>query len=94
MCMGRDGPKQKNAFGGVVESLQAQAAWGSRVEKVAWINKALLAKLCWRLLTQDASLWCRVLRGKYFIGGLLQNKSWKRGGRPKSRVEWFGGLSC
>jgi len=39
------------------------------------MNKALVAKVGWRLLGDDKSLWARVLRSKYKVGE-VQNHSW------------------
>jgi len=39
------------------------------------MNKALVAKVGWRLLGDDKSLWARVLRSKYKVGEVL-NHSW------------------
>ena len=38
-------------------------------------NKALLAKLNWRLLDEKDSLWARTIRAKYWPNGLISNCS-------------------
>lgn len=40
---------------------------GLGIRKSHEMKKALVAKLSWRLLNDDASLWTRVLRGKYIV---------------------------
>lgn len=39
------------------------------------MNKALLVKLGWRLLTEKEKLWSRVIRSKYKIQHLLHDNS-------------------
>lgn len=46
---------------------------GIRSAKV--MNKALIAKVGWRLLHDKASLWARVVRSKYKVGG-VEDQSW------------------
>lgn len=35
--------------------------------KAKVMNKALLSKLAWRMLTQENDIWCKVIRMKYRI---------------------------
>ena len=42
-------------------------------------NKAMLAKQCWRLLSDPDSLCAQLLRAKYYSDGDLMNASLKKG---------------
>lgn len=35
------------------------------MRKLPIMNKACLAKLCWKFFTEDKALWCSVIRVKY-----------------------------
>ncbi|KAG7533623.1 Ribonuclease H domain [Arabidopsis thaliana x Arabidopsis arenosa] len=57
------------------------------------MNKALISKVGWRLIKDHTSLWARVLRSKYKVGG-LQDRTWINAKRPSSST-WrsvIGGL--
>lgn len=43
---------------------------GLGILKAGDINKAMLTKLCWRLLTEGNSLWARLMKAKYNISSL------------------------
>ncbi|CAA7053003.1 unnamed protein product [Microthlaspi erraticum] len=43
---------------------------GLGIRKISPMNKALLAKIGWRLLNDETSLWARVLRSKYRVGDI------------------------
>ncbi|CAA7022340.1 unnamed protein product [Microthlaspi erraticum] len=45
------------------------------------MNKALIAKLSWRLLKDDTSLWAKVLRSKYKIKDIKDAAWWRRTGQ-------------
>lgn len=45
-----------------------KAEGGLGIRKSREMNKALLAKVGWRLLSDDTSLWARVVRKKYKVG--------------------------
>lgn len=50
------------------------------MRKVVGMNKTLLAKLCWHLLTQRETLWAKTLKSKYGIkdtGAVLFNHKQK-----------------
>lgn len=38
---------------------------GVGLRKASTMNKSLLAKLAWRVVTEDDAIWCNVLREKY-----------------------------
>lgn len=45
------------------------------IRKSGDMNKALLAKIGWRLIHDTSSLWSRVVRSKYKVGD-IQDLSW------------------
>ena len=53
-------------------------------------NLALLAKQCWRLLSEPDSLCARILRAKYFPGGNLLTCSLKKGSSYTWQSIWSG----
>ena len=53
-------------------------------------NMALLAKQCWRLLSEPKSLCARVLKAKYFPEGDLLNCSLKKGSSYTWHSLWSG----
>lgn len=50
---------------------------GLGIRSAGKMNKALLAKIAWRILKEDKSLWARVLRSKYKVGS-IQDTSWTK----------------
>ena len=60
---------------------KADGGLGIRVSRD--MNKALLAKVGWRLLNDKEGLWARVLRGKYSVGD-MHDSSWMVAGRNVS----------
>lgn len=55
------------------------------------MNKALLIKLAWRVITRGEELWCQVLRVKY---GLLEDGPLNFKSRQRSLNIWKGLAWC
>lgn len=55
---------------------------GLRIRKASQMNKALIAKVGWRVFNDETSLWARVLRSKYKIGH-IHDSNW-----VKARGTW------
>ena len=59
---------------------------GLGVRELKRVNRAMLAKTCWRLLKQPDVIWAKVLRGKYGVcsedelplkGRSIQSYTWR-----------------
>lgn len=49
--------------------MQTQGVWGIGLKKASSMNRALLAKLAWRLMKKDEILWCSIVKSKYAAKG-------------------------
>lgn len=47
--------------------MQTKREGGIGLKKSEVMNKALLTKLCWRVVTRSEEVWCQVLQAKYDI---------------------------
>lgn len=45
---------------------RAKGSGGLGIRDVEEMNKACILKLCWRLLTEEDSLWAKVIKARYF----------------------------
>ncbi|XP_062005568.1 uncharacterized protein LOC133722711 [Rosa rugosa] len=59
---------------------KSKADGGIGFKELLTFNKALLAKQCWRLINNPNSLWCRVLKARYFHQSSFLKA--KNGSRP------------
>ncbi|CAA7023532.1 unnamed protein product [Microthlaspi erraticum] len=57
---------------------------GLGIRKSHEMNKALIAKLSWRLLKDETSLWAKVLRSKYRVKDIRDASWWKTAGNWSS----------
>ncbi|CAA7027589.1 unnamed protein product [Microthlaspi erraticum] len=55
-----------------------KAEGGLGIRKASLMNRALLAKVGWRLLYDETSLWARVMRSKYRVGD-IHDSTWTVG---------------
>jgi len=65
---------------------------GLGIRSAKQMNMALLSKVGWRLIHEKASLWAKILSGKYRVGD-LHDQSWmgpRRNGSSSWRSIWKG----
>ncbi|OVA19682.1 Reverse transcriptase zinc-binding domain [Macleaya cordata] len=59
---------------------------GVSIRDLKFINRALIAKLCWRFLTEPKSVWVLLLKAKY----LKERAFWNTNHKGKSTTTWKG----
>ncbi|XP_004293049.1 PREDICTED: putative ribonuclease H protein At1g65750-like [Fragaria vesca subsp. vesca] len=77
---GYSGSKPKIHFRSWDSVCKSKSAGGIGFKDLAVFNKAFLGKQCWRLIKNPNSLWCRVLKGRYFENSNFVHA--KKGSRP------------
>lgn len=69
---------------------QSKDAGGLGVRNLQHINRAMIAKLIWKLLENDSCLWCQLMRAKY----LHKESFWEVKKAQKGSSTWSAMLNC